>query len=83
MCKIVVLEKFFEDPVVPSYPPGLLQEVARNFKQLSQRKDLTLCVNANYKSIFLMHEYLINSLLFISTVWHKGRVTATEGKNVL
>ena len=82
VCKILVLEKFFEDPVVPSYPPGLLEEVAHNFKQLSQRKDLTLFVNASDKSSLLMREYLINSLLFISRVWPKGRVTATKGKNV-
>ena len=52
------------------YPltPGLLEEVAHNFKQLSQRKDLTLFVNANYESSLLMREYLINSLLFISRV---------------
>lgn len=49
-------------------PPGLLEDVAHNFKQLSQRKDLTLFVNANYKSSLLMREYLINSLLFISRV---------------
>ena len=49
-------------------PPGLLEEVAHNFKQLSQRKDLTLFVNANDKSSLLMREYLINSLLFISRV---------------
>lgn len=49
-------------------PTGLLEEVAHNFKQLSQRKDLTLFVNANYKSSLLMREYLINSLLFISRV---------------
>ena len=52
----------------PCGTPGLLEEVAHNFKQLSQRKDLTLFVNANYKSGLLMREYLINSLLFISRV---------------
>ena len=49
-------------------PPALLEEVAHNFKQMSQRKDLTLFVNTHYKSSLLMREYLINSLLFISRV---------------
>ena len=60
--------EILQGPCGTLLPPGLLEEVAHNFKQLSQRKDLTLFVNANYKISLLMREYLINSLLFISRV---------------
>ena len=49
--------KILGGPLGTLLPPGLLEEVAHNFKQLSQRKDLTLFVNANYKSSLLMREY--------------------------